>query len=69
MIDFDKNIVIKCWNTENVLAKVGATQGMKMMGCSHRFDSNHCTAAVRTLDAPHADMVNVTIEHPVTFEQ
>jgi len=69
MIDFDKSIKIKCWKTEKTIATVDACQGLKMMGCSHRFDSHHTTAAVRVLDSPHALELRVGREDPVTFEQ
>ena len=59
MFDWSKPVFMVNWNTDEVIREYNARMGLGVMTASDRWDDQHATANVRTLDG-------IT---PVTFTQ
>ena len=65
---FDKSVLCRDWKTNNIIAKLEPFDGLGLMARSIRFDCDHATAAVRTLNRFDAHRLGVTEKTPVIFE-
>lgn len=69
-VDFDGHIEVVDWKNDAVLTRLTPQEAFGVMSRSCRWDTQHATAAVRTLALNDADKINGgKYSMPVIFRQ